>query len=41
MSKTIDKAGLGNKAKSVHALSVGFWFGGSRFLKKHSTLEAY
>lgn len=41
MSKTIDKAGLGNKAKPVHALSVGFWFGGSRFLKKHSTLKAY
>lgn len=41
MSKTIDKAGLGNKAKPIHALSVGFWFGGSRFLKKHSTLKAY
>lgn len=41
MSKTIDKAGLGNKAKPVHAFTVGFWFGGSRLLKKKSSLKAY
>lgn len=41
MSKTIDKAGLGNKAKPIHAFSVGFWFGGSRLLKKKSSLEVY
>lgn len=41
MSKTIDEEGLGNKAKPVHALAVGFWFGRSRLLKKHSTLKAY
>lgn len=41
LSKTIDKAGYGNKMKPAHALSFGFWFGGSRLLKKHSALKAY
>lgn len=41
MAKTITEGERGNKLKSAHTLSIGYWFNGSRFLKKHSSLKAF
>ena len=41
LTKTITKFDLGNKLKSAHAISIGFWFNGNRTLKKCSKLKAY
>lgn len=41
MAKTITEEERGNRLKSAHCLSIGFWFNGSRFLKKHSSLNAF
>lgn len=47
MTKTISQAEdypeeeFGNKLKSAHSLTIGFWFNGNRTLKKYSILKAY
>ena len=41
LAKTLTDGDYGNRLKSAHCLSIGFWFNGSRFLKKHSSLNAF
>ncbi|MDR3793849.1 outer membrane beta-barrel protein [Phocaeicola sp.] len=41
LAKTLTDGDYGNRLKSAHCLSIGFWFNGNRFLKKHSSLKAF
>lgn len=41
LAKTLTEGEYGNNLKSAHAVSIGFWFNGNRFLKKRSKLKLY